>query len=44
LPRFQHKDPFDRMLVWKCICQNLTLPSKDPELRQYQPHGLHVLW
>jgi PIN domain nuclease of toxin-antitoxin system len=44
LPRFQHKDPFDRMLVWQSICQNLTLLSKDPDLRQYQPHGLRVLW
>ena len=44
LPRFQHKDPFDRMLVWQAICQNLTLLSKDPDLRQYQPHGLRVLW
>ena len=44
LPRFQHKDPFDRLLVWQSICQHLTLLSKDPDLRQYQPHGLHVLW
>ena len=44
LPRFQHKDPFDRMLVWQSICQHLTLLSKDSDLRQYQPHGLHVLW
>ena len=44
LPRFQHKDPFDRMLVWQSICQNLTLLSKDSDLRQYQPHGLRVLW
>ena len=44
LPRFQHKDPFDRMLVWQSICQNLMLLSKDPDLRQYQAHGLRVLW
>jgi len=44
LPRGQHKDPFDRMLVWQSICQHLTLLSKDPDLRQYQPHGLRVLW
>jgi PIN domain nuclease of toxin-antitoxin system len=43
LPRFQHKDPFDRMLVWQSICQHLTLLSKDPDLKQYQAHGLHVL-
>jgi PIN domain nuclease of toxin-antitoxin system len=44
LPRFQHKDPFDRMLVWQSICQNLMLLSKDSDLRQYQSHGLCVLW
>ena len=44
LLRGQHKDPFDRMLVWQSICQHLTLLSKDPDLRQYQPHGLRVLW
>jgi PIN domain nuclease of toxin-antitoxin system len=44
LPRAQHKDPFDRMLVWQSICQNLTLLSKDPALRPYQAHGLRVLW
>jgi len=44
LPRFQHKDLFDRMLVWQSICQHLTLLSKDPDLRQYEAHGLRVLW
>jgi PIN domain nuclease of toxin-antitoxin system len=44
LPRLQHKDPFDRMLVWQAIRQNVTLLSKDPELRQYHTHGLRVVW
>jgi PIN domain nuclease of toxin-antitoxin system len=44
LPRLQHKDPFDRMLIWQSICQRLTLLSKDPEFRQYQSYGLQVLW
>ena len=44
LPRFQHKDPFDRMLVWQAIRQNLTLVSKDSALQQYQTHGLRVVW
>jgi PIN domain nuclease of toxin-antitoxin system len=44
LPRLQHKDPFDRMLVWQAIRQHLTLLSKDSELGQYQAHGLRVLW
>lgn len=44
LPRLQHKDPFDRMLVWQAIRQQLTFISKDPELMQYQRMGLNVLW
>lgn len=44
LPRLQHKDPFDRMLVWQAIREHLILVSKDAELRQYQAHGLQVLW
>ena len=44
LPRFQHKDPFDRMLAWQAIRQNLTLVSKDSALQQYQTHGLRVVW
>jgi PIN domain nuclease of toxin-antitoxin system len=44
LPRFQHKDPFDRMLAWQAIRQNLTMVSKDSALQQYQTHGLRVVW
>jgi PIN domain nuclease of toxin-antitoxin system len=44
LPRLQHQDPFDRMLVWQAIRQHLTLLSKDSELSQYQAHGLRVWW
>lgn len=44
LPRLQHKDPFDRMLVWQAIRQNLILVSKGAKLRQYQAQGLQVLW
>ena len=44
LPRLPHKDPFDRMLVWQAICGNLTLISKDAELKPYQAHGLRLIW
>ena len=44
LPRFQHKDPFDRMLVWQAMRQNLMLVSKDAAFQQYRAHGLQVLW
>ena len=28
LPKFQHKDPFDRMIIWQAIQQQLVLISK----------------
>ncbi len=44
LPRLQHRDPFDRMLVWQAIRENVTFISKDAALGQYQAYGLRVLW
>jgi len=35
-----HKDPFDRMLIWQAIQNNLTLLSHDRQLPNYKPHGL----
>ena len=39
-----HKDPFDRMLVWQCIRQRMTLLSADHDLKQYETSGLRLLW
>ena len=44
LPRENHKDPFDRMLVWQAIRQNLVLVTKDKSLKDYKPHGLSLAW
>ncbi len=44
LPKTAHKDPFDRMLIWQCIRQRMTLLSADRDLRQYEASGLHLLW
>jgi len=44
LPRGSHKDPFDRMLVYQAIRQHKTLVSADPDLAQYRPNGLKLLW
>ncbi|MFC6015353.1 type II toxin-antitoxin system VapC family toxin [Plantactinospora solaniradicis] len=30
-----HRDPFDRILVAQARCENLTLVSRDPEVRKY---------
>lgn len=39
-----HRDPFDRMLIWQAIKNNLTLVSKDKNVAQYQSIGLKLLW
>ncbi len=36
----QHKDPFDRMLIWFCIQNNHTFISNDDRLNEYKQQGL----
>lgn len=38
-----HKDPFDRIIVWKCINDDITLISKDKKVPQYKEYGLKVI-
>lgn len=40
----KHKDPFDRMLAWQAIQQDLILISKDENMASYKPSGLKLLW
>jgi PIN domain nuclease of toxin-antitoxin system len=44
LPLTDHKDPFDRMLIWQAIQQSLIFVSKDDRLHQYKGVGLKILW
>lgn len=39
-----HRDPFDRLLVWQAICRKHTLLSKDRALSFFQTHGLKTAW
>jgi len=39
-----HKDPFDRMLIYQCIKAGYTLVSKDKRLEQYIEDGLDLFW
>ncbi|MCL2128198.1 MAG: type II toxin-antitoxin system VapC family toxin [Treponema sp.] len=39
-----HKDPFDRMLIWQAITKNMTLISKDGLFEQYKKDGLKLVW
>ena len=39
-----HKDPFDRMLIWQSIIKNMTMLSKDELFEQYKENGLKIMW
>jgi PIN domain nuclease of toxin-antitoxin system len=39
-----HKDPFDRMLIWQAIQRNFTFITNDDQLAQYQIAGLKTFW
>ena len=40
----QHRDPFDRMLVWQAISLGYTLVSRDRKIAEKQTEGLRILW
>jgi len=44
LPPTQHKDPFDRMLIWQAISQDYILISRDSQFTIYSEYGLKTLW
>ena len=39
-----HKDPFDRMLIWQAITGKMALISKDKLFEQYKNDGLKLIW
>jgi len=44
LPKVVHKDPFDRLIVWQAINNNMILITKDTKLNSYRKIGLKTLW
>jgi PIN domain nuclease of toxin-antitoxin system len=44
LPRMEHKDPFDRLIIWQAISHKLQLISHDSAFANYRKLGLKVLW
>lgn len=40
----QHRDPFDRMLVWQAISLGYTLVSRDRKIAARPIEGLRLLW
>lgn len=44
LPKINnHKDPFERMIIWLAIQTGMTLLSSDSMFGKYKPHGLSVI-
>ena len=39
-----HKDPFDRMLIWQAITRKAIMISKDELFEQYKDDGLKLIW
>ena len=39
-----HKDPFDRMLIYQCIANDYVLVSKDAKMDVYKANGLQCIW
>jgi PIN domain nuclease of toxin-antitoxin system len=45
LPRpTDHRDPFDRLLIWTAINEDFTLVSGDDAFPAYVAHGLKMCW
>ena len=39
-----HKDPFDRILIWQAISRKMHLISKDERMKDYECDGLKHIW
>ena len=44
LPQMEHKDPFDRLIIWQAIHHRMPLVSKDSKLKGYRRTGLKLIW
>jgi PIN domain nuclease of toxin-antitoxin system len=40
----RHKDPFDRMLIWQSIVNDMVLISRDGAMDDYKKDGLKIAW
>lgn len=44
LPRkADHRDPFDRLLIWQAISSGYTLLTQDRNIKQYRADGLRLV-
>lgn len=42
LPNEIHKDPFDRIIIWESIKNNLFLMTHDKAIKKYVKYGLNI--
>jgi PIN domain nuclease of toxin-antitoxin system len=42
-PKDDHKDPFDRLLIWQAIANGYTLITQDKKIAQYRADGLKLM-
>jgi len=42
--RNDHKDPFDRMLIYQCIQNGITFITIDSRIDLYKEDGLNCIW
>ncbi len=40
----KHKDPFDRMLIWQCVCNKYIFISRDSRIKNYKRIGLKYIY
>lgn len=43
LPNIGHKDPFDRLLIWQCIRNNMIMITRDSQFKEYENSGLRYI-
>ena len=39
----EHRDPFDRLMIWQCIQSDMLFASTDSDIEKYTKYGLRVL-
>ena len=40
----KHRDPFDRILIWQAMQNNMTVVSNDADFGLYRMMGLKLIW
>ena len=39
----EHRDPFDRIMIWQAIRSDFHLLTRDGQVKKYEKHGLKIL-